>query len=162
MGRFCAGGAAGSRTTPGSSGDLLRGMAAGCVLLLGVGAIAITTSAMAGGSAASPTTASITTGLSPAVTGPVCSITEHGAVGDNSTLCTLAIQTAIDTCSARHPGGSTVVVQGVASALQASSCGRTCGFILLRGLGSTAPPTRRITPCRGNGSVDIFDSTSTH
>ena len=34
-----AGGAAGSRATPGSPGDLLRGMAAGCVLLLGVGAI---------------------------------------------------------------------------------------------------------------------------
>ena len=75
-----------------------------------IAAVTIATGAMAGASAANPTKGSASTGLSPAITGPVCSITQYGAVGDNFTLCTVAIQTTIDTCSARHPAGSTVLV----------------------------------------------------
>ena len=80
-----------------------------CIATATIATVATTASAAV--LAASPsTTSGASTGLSPAITGPVCSITEHGAVGDNSTLCTLAIQTAIDTCSAAHPDGSTVLV----------------------------------------------------
>ena len=81
----------------------------GCVF---IAAVTLATGGMQAGAsvASSPRTGSASTGLSPPITGPVCSITEHGAVGDNSTLCTRAIQTAIDTCSARHPEGSTVLV----------------------------------------------------
>eukprot|EP01052_Picozoa_sp_SAG31_P065960 SAG31_NODE_24761_length_474_cov_1.242667_1_plen_140_part_01 len=50
------------------------------------------------------------TGLSPPISGPVCSILDHGAVADNATLCTKAIQATIDICAAYHPGGSTVLV----------------------------------------------------
>jgi hypothetical protein len=45
----------------------------------------------------------IGTGLSPPITGPVCSIADYGAVGDNSTLATRSIQHTIDHCSAEHP-----------------------------------------------------------
>ena len=41
---------------------------------------------------------------------PECDITNFGAVGDNSSLSTKAIQAAIDGCHANHPGGSRVVV----------------------------------------------------
>ena len=50
------------------------------------------------------------TGLSPPLTGPVCSITDFGAVGDNLTLATKAIQAAVDACHDAHPLGSTVFV----------------------------------------------------
>jgi len=52
----------------------------------------------------------IETGLSPPITGPVCSVLDHGAVADNATLATKAIQATIDLCAAAHPGGSTVLV----------------------------------------------------
>ena len=52
----------------------------------------------------------IGTGLSPPIAGPVCSIASFGAVGDNATLNTAAIQAAIDHCAAAHPAGSTVLV----------------------------------------------------
>jgi exo-poly-alpha-galacturonosidase len=41
-----------------------------------------------------------------------CLITESGAVGDNTTVNTKAIQTAIDTCAARKGGGTVVVPKG--------------------------------------------------
>ena len=50
------------------------------------------------------------TGLSPPLTGPICSIVEHGAIADNKTLSTAAIQATIDACYAAHPDGSTVIV----------------------------------------------------
>lgn len=50
------------------------------------------------------------TGLSPAITGAVCDVTDHGAVADNTTLSTLFIQRAINHCSTNYPAGSTVVV----------------------------------------------------
>ena len=53
--------------------------------------VPVNPSPKSGASVASPATDTATsTGLSPAITGPVCSITKHGAVGDNSTLCTSA------------------------------------------------------------------------
>lgn len=54
--------------------------------------------------------AGVPTGLSPPITGPVCSIVDSGAVADNATLATTAIQAAIDRCGAAHPDGSTVLV----------------------------------------------------
>ena len=60
--------------------------------------------------ASTPDASSIGTGLSPPVTGPVCSIASFGAVGDNATLNTAPIQAAIDHCAAAHPAGSTVLV----------------------------------------------------
>jgi len=54
--------------------------------------------------------AAVNTGLSPPLAGPVCSIVSHGAVADNTTLCTNAIQSTIDFCAQAHPGGSTVLV----------------------------------------------------
>ena len=51
-----------------------------------------------------------TTGLSAAIRGAVCVITDHGAVPDNVTLNTVFIQRAINHCAATHPEGSTVVV----------------------------------------------------
>ena len=50
------------------------------------------------------------TGLSPPLTGPICTITDHGAVGDNTTLATKAIQATVDACHAAHPTGCTVLV----------------------------------------------------
>ena len=44
------------------------------------------------------------------LTGVVCSILDHGAVGDNHTLNTPAIQAAIDACHLAAPEGSTVLV----------------------------------------------------
>eukprot|EP00662_Eupelagonemidae_sp_cell21_P037028 gene37028-61060_t len=37
---------------------------------------------------------------SPPLSGPVCSVASHGAVGDNATLDTAAIQATIDACHA--------------------------------------------------------------
>jgi hypothetical protein len=51
-----------------------------------------------------------TTGLSATISGVVCDVTDHGAVGDNATLSTLSIQRAINHCAASYPHGSTVVV----------------------------------------------------
>lgn len=39
-----------------------------------------------------------------------CSILAHGAVGDNATDSTAALQTTLDACHAAHPGGATVTV----------------------------------------------------
>ena len=50
------------------------------------------------------------TGLSPPLTGAICSIADHGAIADNATLATASIQSAIDMCHAAHPNGSTVLV----------------------------------------------------
>ena len=52
----------------------------------------------------------VSTGLSPPLTGPVCSIASYGAVGDNTTLCTNAIQSAINHCAQMYPAGATVLV----------------------------------------------------
>ena len=46
----------------------------------------------------------------PPLTGVICSILDHGAVGDNRTLNTLAIQAAIDACHRAAPAGSTVLI----------------------------------------------------
>ncbi|EOD39471.1 hypothetical protein EMIHUDRAFT_199938 [Emiliania huxleyi CCMP1516] len=48
--------------------------------------------------------------VDPPLTGVICSVLDHGAVGDNRTLNTPAIQAAIDTCHRAAPAGSTVLV----------------------------------------------------
>ena len=50
------------------------------------------------------------TGLSPALVGPVCSILDYGAVADNKTLNTAAIQSTLDACLIANPDGATVFV----------------------------------------------------
>jgi polygalacturonase len=50
------------------------------------------------------------TGLSPALVGPVCSILDYGAVADNKTLNTAAIQSTLDACHIANPDGATVFV----------------------------------------------------
>ena len=52
----------------------------------------------------------LSTGLSPPLAGPICSIADHGAIADNATLATGAIQAAIDACHDEHPLGATVLV----------------------------------------------------
>ena len=42
-----------------------------------------------------------------------CLITDAGAIGDNATVNTRAIQTAIDACAARKGGGTLVVPKGI-------------------------------------------------
>jgi polygalacturonase len=72
--------------------------------------LVFSTAAAAVAMAAGPSSSSVSIGLSPPITGPLCTITDHGAVGDNSTLCTSAIQATIDICNAAYPEGSTVLV----------------------------------------------------
>ena len=72
--------------------------------------------------------AAVTTGLSPPLAGPVCSIVSHGAVGDNTTLCTDAIQSTIDFCAQAYPGGSTVLVPAGAYRTASVSLRSTCDF----------------------------------
>jgi|EP01046_Picozoa_sp_COSAG06_P016732 polygalacturonase len=47
--------------------------------------------------------------------GNACDVKKSGAVGDNSTDDTAAIQKAIDECRALHPGGAVVVLSGPAT-----------------------------------------------
>jgi hypothetical protein len=71
-----------------------------------------------------------------------CTITEHGAVGDNKTMNTAAIQATIDGCHASSPGGSTVVVPSGAFKTGSLALRSNMEFHLAKGArlyGSTDP-----------------------
>ena len=92
--------------------------------------------------------AGIATGLSPPIAGPVCSIVDHGAVGDNRTLCTEFIQRAIDYCAHAHPSGSTVIVPPGAYRTAGVSLRSNMRLHLARGAGlygSTNPADYKIS-----------------
>ena len=71
-----------------------------------------------------------------------CTITEHGAVGDNKTMNTAAIQATIDGCHASSPGGSMVVVPSGAFKTGSLALRSNMEFHLTKGArlyGSTDP-----------------------
>ena len=76
-----------------------------------------------------------------------CDVTASGAVGDNSTDDTLAIQKAIDECRSANPGGAVVVLRGPATFRVTASVELGSNLTLLIDKETTlysakAPPTR--------------------
>ena len=86
------------------------------------------------------------TGLSPPLTGPICSITDFGAVGDNMTLATKSIQAAVDACHEAHPLGSTVLVPPGAYRTAGILLQSNMRFHLARGAGLYGSPNPRDYP----------------
>jgi polygalacturonase len=108
------------------------------------------------------TAGEFSTGLSPPITGPVCSVVAFGAVADNTTLSTTFIQSAIDHCADTYPDGSTVIVPTGAYRTASLSLRSNMRFHLAKGAGlygSTDPADYTISlQWFGGHLVNNFDA----